>query len=136
MIHSYRRRTLLVQLRGVFIRFAAAKKREKCRKEETLIKNIESLTRICNTNKDSKEDSDKLKKAQGDLVSLRNEKLHGSKIRSRANWIDKGEKLSRYFLKLEKSNYINKTIKKLPREDNSVNFSVNHPKPNPKPNPR
>ena len=45
--------------------------------------------------------------------------VQGSKIRSGAEWLDKGEKPSSFYLQLEKSNYINKTIKELVLEDDT-----------------
>ena len=48
------------------------------------------------------------------LENLRNEKLQGHFIRSRAKWVDEGEKPTKYFCHLESRNYlINKTIKKI-----------------------
>ena len=42
-------------------------------------------------------------------------------IRARANRIEFGEKPSRYFFQLEKSNYINKTIRELELDDKCYN---------------
>ena len=47
------------------------------------------------------------------LETLCKEKLNGLIIRSRARWIEYGEKSSQYFCTLEKRNYINKNIKKI-----------------------
>ena len=47
------------------------------------------------------------------MENLREEKLQGHIIRSRAQWIEQGEKPSRYFCKLESRNFLNKTIKKI-----------------------
>lgn len=47
-----------------------------------------------------------------ELESIRKEKLLGHMIRSRARWIEEGEKPSKYFCNLESRNYLNKTIKK------------------------
>ena len=47
------------------------------------------------------------------MENLRKEKLQGHIIRSRAHWIEQGEKPSRYFCKLESRNFLNKTIKKI-----------------------
>ena len=47
------------------------------------------------------------------MENLRKEKLQGHIIRSRAQWIEQGEKPSRYFCKLESRNFLNKTIKKI-----------------------
>ena len=51
--------------------------------------------------------------AHEQLVIIREEKLKGAKIRSRANWVENGEKTSQFFLQLEKSNYLNKCFKEL-----------------------
>ena len=41
------------------------------------------------------------------------EEMKGLMIRSKAKWIKEGEKPTKYFLNLEKRNYVNKTITKL-----------------------
>jgi hypothetical protein len=40
----------------------------------------------------------------------REEKVEGILLRSKANWHENGEKCSQYFCKLEKKNFIKKTI--------------------------
>ena len=48
-----------------------------------------------------------------ELEQLRKQYVKGIFIRARARWIEEGEKPSKYFLSLEKRNYINKTVFKL-----------------------
>ena len=43
--------------------------------------------------------------------------MHGISTRSKANWITRGEKSTKYFLNLEKRHYTNKLIPKLVLED-------------------
>ena len=43
----------------------------------------------------------------------------GAKIRSRAKWVEEGEKSSKYFYNLERKNYSNNTIKQLKKENGS-----------------
>mgnify|MGYP003691527313 CR=1 FL=1 len=43
--------------------------------------------------------------------------LKGNIIRSRAKWMDEGEKPTKYFLNLENRHYTNKTIPKLIKEE-------------------
>ena len=74
--------TLLVQIRGVCIRYAAEKKRDRCNWEALLIKKIDQLSEKCNSTQYFPNKSEELKNAQEELVSIRNEKLQGSKIRS------------------------------------------------------
>lgn len=45
------------------------------------------------------------------LENIRKEKMEGHMIRSRAKWVEEGEKPTRYFCNLENRNYLNKTIK-------------------------
>ena len=44
---------------------------------------------------------------------LRKQYLEGKLIRSRAEWIHQGEKLSNYFCNLENRNFVSKTMNKL-----------------------
>ena len=47
------------------------------------------------------------------LENIRKERLKGVMLRSRANWIEHGEKPSKYFCSLEKRNYVNKNVTKI-----------------------
>lgn len=55
-----------------------------------------------------------------ELENIRKKKFQGQCIRSKVKWIDEGEKPSKYFLKLESRNYINKQIPKLVKNDGSI----------------
>ena len=44
-------------------------------------------------------------------------------IRSRARWVEEGEKPSKYFCSLESRNYLNKTIRKIELEDAQTIFN-------------
>ena len=44
-------------------------------------------------------------------------------IRSRARWIEEGEKPSKYFCNLESRNYLNKTIKKVQLDDSRTIYN-------------
>jgi exonuclease III len=110
--------TLLVQLRGKIISYAAKKKRDS-QKEEN---NIE--TKIVDIDKTIQNDPtkfnryiDELEDLNLKLENIRSKKIQGSIVRSRANWYELGEKSSKYFLNLENKNYVNKTIQKLEMED-------------------
>ena len=48
-----------------------------------------------------------------ELEASRKNRIEGSIIRSRAKWLNEGEKPSKYFLNLESRNYVNKTIPRL-----------------------
>ena len=58
-------------------------------------------------------------KKKSELKELTNKKLEGVMTRSRARWIEQGEKVSKYFCNLENRNYISKSMPHLWREDNT-----------------
>ena len=51
---------------------------------------------------------------------MRRDKLQGLIIRSKSNWVEQGEKPTRYFLNLESRNYLNKTIKRVDCNGNII----------------
>ena len=55
-----------------------------------------------------------------ELFDIRNDKLKGHMIRSKAQYIDKGEKPTKYFCGLEKHNYTSKIIGQVEKEDGSI----------------
>ena len=55
-----------------------------------------------------------------DLQNLVTENNKGAQIRSRAKWIEQGEKSTKFFFNLEKQNIAKNTIKKLKKEDRSL----------------
>ena len=55
----------------------------------------------------------KLEHNKQDLVALREKKMEGVFLRSRARWIAEGEKITKYFCELEKRNYVSKQMIKL-----------------------
>ena len=55
-----------------------------------------------------------------ELENLRKETLKGSLVRSRIQWLSKGEKPTYFFCKLESKSYIDKTIKKLELPDGRI----------------
>lgn len=95
--------TLLMEIRGKSISFSTYKKRklkEEEKKLEDEIKNLEIF--LDESNKQILADK------QIEFENLRAHKLKGNYIRSRAQWIEEGEKPTRYFCNLESRNFINK----------------------------
>ena len=56
---------------------------------------------------------------QADLENLRKDKMNGVLIRSKTRWFEHGEKPSKYFLNMEKRNYVSKTITRIVKSDGS-----------------
>ena len=55
----------------------------------------------------------KLEHNKQDLVALREKKMEGALLRSRARWIAEGQKITKYFCELEKRNYVSKQMMRL-----------------------
>lgn len=98
---------LLMEIRGVTISYSSFKKKEKDKLEKSLINEIEYLENNFTENDLSLLEGKKLA-----LENLRKEKLRGNMIRSKARWVEEGEKPTEYFCHLESRNFLNKTIKK------------------------
>jgi hypothetical protein len=60
---------------------------------------------------------DELRDKKKQLEEIRANKVEGIILRSKARWIDQGEKPTKYFLNLEKRNYVSKLIPKIITED-------------------
>ena len=101
---------LLMKIRSKTISYAAMKKRLDEKKEKDLENSIQSLEAkiVLTENEKRKLEQDKL-----ELVAIRDKRMKGVLLRSRARWIADGEKITKYFCRLEKRNYISKQMTKL-----------------------
>ena len=102
---------LLLEIRGKTISYSSFLQKQKNNKEKELIEEIsmlEAQNEINNTI---------LQEKKTELQEIRKKKLEGSLVRSRAKWIDQGEKTSRYFCNLENRNYISKCMPNLWKTD-------------------
>ena len=108
---------LLLEIRAKTISFASHKKKVKDREELTLIRDIEALENIPNLDHNSML---LLEEKRLQLQELRDQKLKGIIIRSRINWLQHGEKPSKYFSRLESRNFVAKRMAFLQREDGSI----------------
>lgn len=99
-----------MEIRGKCIAHSSFIKKEK-NKVETNLKN--QILKLENKNNLNQEDLSVLQDLKENLETVRNEKLKGSIIRSRVQWIEEGEKPNKYFLNLENHNFENKTISRL-----------------------
>ena len=98
-----------MNIRGKTIRFSAKEKRKENKKEAELIHDIEQIeSDITFINLSTLLDDKKY-----ELQEICNIKLKGSMIRSRAQWIDEGERPTKFFCALETNNFLDKTIKKV-----------------------
>ena len=101
-----------MELRGQSISYASYENKQKHNREKELINNIGEIEGCINTN-----NMEQLETMKTELFELRQEKLKGHIIRSKSEYIDKGEKPTKFFCGLEKHNYVSKTMPKLERTD-------------------
>ena len=106
---------LLMELWGKAISYSIYKHKERNKKEKYL---IDSITEMENNLKENKMKN--LENLKIQLNDIRQEKLKGHIIRSRAQHIDKGEKPTKYFCGLEQHNSINKTLNELELDNGTI----------------
>jgi exonuclease III len=106
---------LLMEIRGRTISYSAYKKKVENVKEKSLIEEIQALEEDeCTTN------SELLEEKRNELIEIRQTKLKGHFIRSRAKWVEEGEKPTKYFCNMESRNFYNKLISRLELETGSI----------------
>ena len=111
---------LMMGIRGKTIAFASNKKKEQEIIEKQLeeeIKNIDTLLSQMTADTSLEQ---KLYNLKNELEAHRKEKLKGVFIRSKARWVEHGEKPSKYFCSLEKRNYVTKALTMLIDNKNNV----------------
>ena len=97
-----------MEIRGKTISYASFKNKNREAREKNLIKTIADME-----NNETKDNAEQLKYLKNELFNIRHEKLKGHMVRSRAQYIDMGEKPTKYFCALEKHNYVSKIITNL-----------------------
>jgi exonuclease III len=103
------------QLRDKIMQYSSKLNKDKKRKKAALEKQIASAQDELNVNPSDKtfQNLEHSKKQLEDILDL---ETAGSILRSKVKWAEAGEKNTKYFLNLEKRNYINKNISKLELE--------------------
>ena len=107
--------TLLMEVRGQAISFSSRRKKQNDKKERQLAEEILKLEQNLTENK-----MEKLENLKLELTELRQIKVKGSVIRSRATNLVEGEKPTKYFCSLETHNYLSKIIPKLETADGRI----------------
>lgn len=106
---------LKLNIRSVIIPYTSYKKQQLIKSEKELEQklNAAEIRLNENSNDDALNEVDRL---QEELRVMRQNKIQGAIIRSRANWYEYSDRASKYFCSLEKRNYVTKTINKLVTE--------------------
>lgn len=105
---------LLMEIRGKTISYSSHKTKMEIDKEKQILEEIEKIENETNI------DFDDLETKRQELYELRQKKMEGVKIRSRARWISEGEKTTKYFCNLEKRNFISKCMNSLKKDNGTI----------------
>ena len=109
----------MMGIRGKTIAFASNKTKE----QEIIEKQLEEETKndilLSQMTADTSLEQ-KLYNLKNELEAHRKEKLKGVFIRSKARWVEHGEKPSKYLCSLEKRNYVTKALTLLIDKKNNV----------------
>lgn len=105
--------TLLMEIRGKCISYSSYIKKKSTEKEQSLLSQINQLE------EKYEENIETINLKKKELENIRNHKLMGNIVRSKAKWISEGEKPTNYFLNLENRHFTNKIVPKLLKEDST-----------------
>jgi len=114
--------TLLMEIRGKAISYSTFKKRREKEEEDKLLNDINDLEVRDGLDQDS---VILLEEKRHRLQELREKHLNGMIIRSRIQWLQEGEKPSRYFCNLENRNFCNKRMCFLEKDNGEMIFDEN-----------
>ena len=103
---------MLLKIRGETITLASRLRNNERLLRVSLEKEIEELEATC-----SEGNINKLISKKETLVNLHAKELEASRVRSRAAWLKDGEKPSKLLTSLETKGYIDKTIKRLQKQN-------------------
>ena len=102
-----------MEIRGFTLQYSKRRARSEKDQEKQLLKNLNDLQeKLCS----SRNDPNLLNEyysLKAKLEKISNRKIKGTILRSKARWYEHGEKNSKYFLNLEKRNFLRKKISKL-----------------------
>ena len=111
---------LLLRIRGATIPYSSHKKKEKNARKRQLENLISILDELVISSPQSTIFQEMLTNSKEELESIRKEEIKGLFMRTKAKWIEDGEKPTKYFCHLEKRNYVNKTVTKIIKNNNEV----------------
>ena len=122
-IGEYRKRWELLKLaiRGTTLQFAVRKKKSNRNKIEVLERKLAKLEReVIDRNYLFKDTEEQIRLVKQEISQIQQEKTKGTIIRAKANWEFLGEHSTKYFLKLERNNYVNKTLYRVRKSNGEV----------------
>ncbi len=113
---------LKYKIRNYTMRFCSKRKKERIDKEDELANVLKLLEQQAATHATEKV-IENIEKAKEELRKLEIYKTEGAIIRSRIQWIEEGEKSTKYFYNLENNRQVKKHIKKIQINEKTVTQS-------------
>ena len=108
---------LLLKIREMTIPYSSKLKKDRDRQTSTFLDQINFVKSLYEESK-CNVIGDILNDLNNDFEQYRHYQMQGLILRTKAKWIEQGEKPSKYFCALEKRNFVNKNITKLTSSSN------------------
>ena len=112
--------TLILQLRTRTISYSIARHRNNKQRELDMLRENHELEEEFDRDPQSEVKQERLEMKKKEFEEIFSEKMDGIIIRSRCQWYEKGERSNRFFLGLEKRNYLSRLVSCLKVEGKAV----------------
>ena len=106
------------QVKRISIKHTVRKVRERRAKKDKLSTELNGLRQA------NQPDNEKIRRKENELQQILNQETEGHQIRSRAQWIEQGEKPTSFFYGLEKTRQKSGTITRLKKESTTITKDV------------
>ena len=111
-------------IRGESIKYSKLKARERNNRQTTIEKELNDLEQK-ERDENTEDTNNRINLLQNELKEIYETKTKGSIIRAKCRWLKDGEKNTKYFIGLEKRNYLNKTVNCLYKENGDKVNDIN-----------
>ncbi len=108
-----------LKIRSFSVHFCIKKKKKRTKFKRELEKQLQELENSLDKD-NSIEELNQYNSSKNELEKIEQAEINGHVFRSKVKWCEDGEKNSRYFLSLEKRNYVNKLITQLQINDKII----------------
>ena len=101
--------TIKSDIRGETIKYSILKKKERGKRVKNIEKELDILEKVNDIYRNDITEN-RILRLKEELQDIYAERVNGILTRAKVRWLKEGEKNTKYFIGLEKRNYINKTI--------------------------
>ncbi len=104
---------VLLNFRAMTLPYCGARKRRNEERKQILEEQLKTLQELADQLGENFSQNELLEDVSNQLEDMRKEYMKGVLIRARVQWIEEGERPTKFFCGLEKKNFVNKNITKL-----------------------